>query len=77
MRALQRVVRRYGSGAEASTARAWNTTLYRLYIRAPPQPPYVSAGRSIGGPTGKLKDVQSIAMAPDGKLGVATGAASC
>ena len=72
MRALQRVVRRYGSGAEASTARAWNTTLYRLYIRAPTQPPYVSAGRSIGGPTGKLKDVQSIAMAPDGKLGVAT-----
>ena len=72
MRALQRVVRRYGSGAEASTARAWNTALYRLYIRAPTQPPYVSAGRSIGGPTGKLKDVQSIAIAPDGKLGVAT-----
>ena len=72
MRALQRVVRRYGSGAEASTARAWNTTLYRLYIRAPAQPPYVAAGRSIAGPTGKLKDVESIALAPDGKLGVAT-----
>ena len=72
MRALQRVVRRYGSGAEASTARAWNTTLYRLYIRAPAQPPYVAAGRSIAGPSGKLKDVESIALAPDGKLGVAT-----
>jgi TolA-binding protein len=72
MRTLQRVVRRYGSGAEASTARAWNTTLYRLYIRAPAQPPYVAAGRSIAGPTGKLKDVESIALAPDGKLGVAT-----
>jgi len=72
MRALQRVVRRYGSGAEASTARAWNTTLYRLYIRAPAQPPYVASGRSIAGPSGKLKDVESIALAPDGKLAVAT-----
>lgn len=72
MRALQRVVRRYGSGAEASTAREWNTTLYRLYVRAPAQPPYVAAGRSLAGPSGKLKDVEGIAMAPDGKLGVAT-----
>lgn len=72
MRALQRVVRRYGSGAEASTARAWNTTLYRLYVRPPSQPPYVAAGRFIAGPSGKLKDVESMAMAPDGKLGVAT-----
>ena len=72
MRALQRVVRRYGSGAEASTARAWNTTLYRLYVRPPQQPPYVASGRSIGGPGGRLKDVEAIALAPDGKLGVAT-----
>jgi TolA-binding protein len=72
MRALQRVVRRYGSGAEASTARAWNTTLYRLYVRAPAQPPYVASGRSIAGPGGRLKDVEALALAPDGKLGVAT-----
>ena len=72
MRALQRVVRRYGSGAEASTAREWNTTLYRLYVRAPAQPPYAASGRSIAGPSGKLKDVECIAVAPDGKLGVAT-----
>ena len=72
MRALQRVVRRYGSGAEASTARAWNTTLYRLYVRPPLQPPYVASGRSIAGPGGRLKDVEAIALAPDGKLGVAT-----
>jgi TolA-binding protein len=72
MRALQRVVRRYGSGAEASTARAWNTTLYRLYVRAPGQPPYVASGRFIAGASGKLKDVQAIALAPDGKLGIAT-----
>ena len=72
MRALQRVVRRYGSGVEASTARAWNTTLYRLYVRPPVQPPYLFSGRSIAGPGGKLKDVAAIAVAPDGKLGVAT-----
>ena len=34
--------------------------------------PTCAAGRSIAGPTGKLKDVESIAIAPDGKLGVAT-----
>ena len=72
MRALQRVVRRYGSGAEASTARAWNTTLYRLYVRPPLQPPYAASGRSIAGPGGRLRDVEAIALAPDGKLGVAT-----
>jgi TolA-binding protein len=72
MRALQRVVRRYGSGAEASTARAWNTILYRLYVRPPVQPPYVASGRSIAGTGGRLRDVEDIALAPDGKLGVAT-----
>ena len=74
MRALQRVVRRYGSGAEASTAREWNTTLYRLYVRPPAQPPYAASGRSFAGPSGKLKDVEGIAVAPDGKLAVATRA---
>jgi outer membrane protein assembly factor BamD (BamD/ComL family) len=72
MRALQRVVRRYGSGEEASTARAWNTILYRLYIRPPAQAPYVASGRSIAGTGGRLRDVEDIALAPDGKLGVAT-----
>ena len=72
MRALQRVVRRYGSGEEATTARAWNTTLYRLYVRPPAQPPYVASGRSITGPGGKLRDVESLAVSPDGRLGVAS-----
>ena len=57
--------RRRAPGTRRSTA---------LYIRAPTQPPYVSSGRSIAGPTGKLKDVEAIAIAPDGKLGVATRA---
>jgi TolA-binding protein len=72
MRALQRVVRRYGSGEEATTARAWNTTLYRLYIRPPGQPPYVASGRSVTGPGGRLRDVESIALDPDGRLAVAS-----
>ncbi|HEY8535542.1 MAG TPA: hypothetical protein VIL25_03800 [Vicinamibacterales bacterium] len=72
MRTLQRVVRGFGSGPEAAAARARNTILYRLYLRAPAQqPPYVASGRSIAGPGGRLRDVASIALAPDGTLGVA------
>ena len=71
MRALQRVVRRYGSGEEASTARARNTILYRLYLRPPVQPPYVSSGRSVTGASGRLRDIDAIALAPDGAIGVA------
>jgi TolA-binding protein len=70
MRALQRVVRRFGSGAEATTARQWNTILYRLYVR-PPGPPYLASGRSLAGSSGRLRDIQAIALSSDGKLGVA------
>jgi outer membrane protein assembly factor BamD (BamD/ComL family) len=72
MRALQRVVRGFGSTEEAVTAKAWNTALYRLYIRPPAQSSYVSSGRSLAGQGGKFKDVDSIAVGPDGKLGLAT-----
>lgn len=74
MRALQRVVRRYGSGDEAATARARNTILYRLYLRPPVQPPYVSSGRSLTGSSGRLRDIEAIALAPDGTIGVAARA---
>jgi hypothetical protein len=76
MRALQRVVGRFGNSAEVTTARAWNTALYRLYIRAPGgQPAYAWSGQSIGGPVqGRFQQVASIAIAPDGRLGVATRA---
>ena len=74
MRALQRVVGRFGNSAEVTTARAWNTALYRLYIRAPGgEPAYGWSGKSIGGPVqGRFQQVASIAIAPDGRLGVAT-----
>lgn len=71
MRTLQRVVRRFGSGPEAATARARNTILYRLYLRAPAQSPYVSTGRSIAGARGRLRNVEDIALTEDGRLGVA------
>jgi len=75
MRALQRVIGRFGNSQEVATARAWNTVLYRLYIRAPGEPPYVWSGKSIGGPVqGRFQQVASIAMSPDGRLGVATRA---
>jgi TolA-binding protein len=74
MRALQRVVRGFGSSEEAATARAWNTTLYRLSIRPPAEPSYVSSGRSLAGQTGKFQNVASMALGPDGKLGLATRA---
>ncbi len=74
MRALQRVIRRFPSSDEASTARAWNTILYRVYLRASPGPAFVPSGHSIAGPGGRLRDVEAMALAPDGKLGVATRA---
>jgi tetratricopeptide (TPR) repeat protein len=74
LRALQRVIRRFPSSDEASTARAWNTILYRVYLRASPGPAFVPSGQSIAGPSGRLRDVEALALAPDGKLGVATRA---
>jgi TolA-binding protein len=72
MRVLQRVIRGFGSSEEATTARAWNTTLYRLTIRPPAEPAYGYSGRSLAGASGKFRDVESIALGADGRLGSAT-----
>jgi tetratricopeptide (TPR) repeat protein len=74
LRALQRVIRRFPSSDEAATARAWNTILYRVYLRASPGPAFTASGRIIAGPGGRLRDVEALSLAPDGKLGVATRA---
>jgi TolA-binding protein len=74
MRALQRVVGRFATTDEANTARGWNTILYRLHIKAPAEPPFTATGRSIAGPSGRLRDVESMALTPDGKLAVASRA---
>ena len=72
MRVLQRVIRGFGSSEEAVTARAWNTALYRLTIRPPAESAYSYSGRSLAGQSGKFRDVESISLGADGKLGIAT-----
>jgi outer membrane protein assembly factor BamD (BamD/ComL family) len=74
LRALQRVIRRFPSSDEATAARAWNTILYRVYLRASSGPAFTASGRTITGPSGRLRDVEALSLAPDGKLGVATRA---
>jgi TolA-binding protein len=64
MQELQRVRTAFPGTGEATAAMAWNTILYRLYIRPPAQPPYALAKRSISGPAGKIKDV--LALGVDG-----------
>ena len=66
---LQRVRQRFPGSPEAGTAIAWNTILYRLYLRAPAQPAYqFAAGKSIAGTAGKLKDIQALAVAGNGTV---------
>ena len=74
LRALQRVIRRFPSSDEAATARAWNTILYRVYLRSAAGPAFTASGKTIAGPSGRLRDVEAMALAPDGKLAVATRA---
>jgi TolA-binding protein len=69
MELLQRVRQRFPGTAEASTAVAWNTILYRLYLRAPAQPAYQYApAKAIAGTAGKLKDIQALAVASNGTV---------
>ena len=64
LRALQRVIRRFPSSEEASTARAWNTILYRVYLRSSSGPAFTASGRTITGPAGRLRDVEALSLAP-------------
>ncbi len=60
MELLQRVRQRFPGTAEASSALAWNTILYRLYIRPPAQPAYQFSSRTLVGRGGKLKDIDVV-----------------
>lgn len=72
---LQRVRARFPGSPEAATAVAWNTILYRLYLRAPTQPAYQFApAKAVTGAAGKLKDVQALSLGPDGAIYAATRA---
>jgi TolA-binding protein len=69
MELLQRVRQRFPGTPEAETAVAWNTILYRLYLRVPAQPAFQHAAqRTIAGATGRLKDIQALAIGPGGAL---------
>jgi TolA-binding protein len=73
MELLQRVRQRFPGTPEAATAVAWNTILYRLYLRVPGQPAYQYApAKAIAGTAGKLKDIQALAVAPHGTVHAAT-----
>jgi outer membrane protein assembly factor BamD (BamD/ComL family) len=71
MEQLQRLRQTFPESPEAVTAIEWNTTLYRLFLRAPAQPPYVF-NASVGGPDGRFRDVADIAVDRGGNLAVAT-----
>lgn len=62
MEHLDRVRGQFPRTAEAATALDWNSVLYRLYLRAPHQPAFVFSDRTIGSPTGRLRNVVDIAM---------------
>jgi TolA-binding protein len=62
MQELQRIRAAIPNSPEAANALAWNTILYRLYVRPPAQPPYALAKRSLTGPGGKMKDVLALGV---------------
>ncbi len=72
MELLQRVRQRFAGTPEAATALAWNTILYRLYLK-PPSPAYQFANRALAPPSGKLKDVQAVSVDPRGTIVSAGG----
>lgn len=75
MELLQRVRTRFQGTPEASTALAWNTILYRLYLRPPAQAPYQFTGKALVGSAGKLKDIEAVGVDPKGTVIAAGGSA--
>lgn len=65
---LQRVRTQFPGTPEATEALNGNSILYRLYVRAPGQPPYSFAKRYVGAETAKFKDVVGIAIDPAGRI---------
>jgi TolA-binding protein len=69
MATLQAVTDADHATPQARQARAWNTILYRLYLKASDGPAYSFSNRSAGGPAGKLKDVSAVALGDPGSAG--------
>lgn len=73
MERLQRLRTLFPATSDAVTALEWNTILYRLYVRPPDQPPF-TFNVSIGGPTGRFRDVADIGLDAQNHLIVAAKA---
>jgi TolA-binding protein len=52
----------------AADALNLNTIIYRLYVRAPQQPPYAFSGRGIGEARANYNDIIGLHLASDGRL---------
>lgn len=70
MGVLQRVIRRFPESEEARTAKERNTILWRLHLRGG-QPAFKDSGRSLTGGTERLRDIEALAVLPDGAVAVA------
>jgi TolA-binding protein len=71
MEELQRVRARFSGTPEAARALAWNTILYRLYVKAPAQPPFALSARTVGDPN-RVKDAVSVALNGNDQVFIAT-----
>jgi TolA-binding protein len=65
---IQWVRQQFPGTPVAAEALNLNTILYRLYVRAPAQPPYAFSGRFIGAERADYRDVVGLRMEPDGRL---------
>ncbi len=72
MEQLQRVRQRFPGSPEAATALAWNTILYRLYLRPSSLVPYTFTGKTLGTPTARLRDVVALGIGARDQLLVVT-----
>jgi hypothetical protein len=52
----------------AEEALALNTIIYRLYVRAPAQPPFAFSGRFVGAERADYREVVGLRVEPDGRL---------
>ena len=65
---IQWVRQQFPGTPVAAEALNLNTTLYRLFVRPPAQPPYSFAGKFIGAERADYRDVVGLHTAPDGRM---------
>lgn len=65
---IQWVRQQFPGTPVAAEALNLNTIVYRLYVRAPAQPPYAFSGRFIGAERADYRDVVGLEIQPDGRL---------